>query len=119
MARTELTVPGIRVYLDAERRATLKIGETFSLDRGGDPHTHVVAFDGFGMDGCYRWRREGDGRVFLYVAEQCDRLIYHLRPHRLSVSDAIDVVESVAGFTDESTPVGEAWARLKLVVCSQ
>lgn len=24
----------------------------------------------------------------------------------------VDVIESVAGFTDESTPVGEAWARI-------
>ena len=27
----------------------------------------------------------------------------------MNIQDAIDVIESVAGFTDESTPVGEAW----------
>jgi hypothetical protein len=27
----------------------------------------------------------------------------------VNIQDAIDVIESVAGFTDESTPVGEAW----------
>jgi hypothetical protein len=27
----------------------------------------------------------------------------------VSIQDAIDVIESVSGFTDESTPVGEAW----------
>jgi hypothetical protein len=28
----------------------------------------------------------------------------------MDLSTAIDVIESCAGFTDESTPVGEAWA---------
>ena len=27
----------------------------------------------------------------------------------MNIQDAIDVIESVAGFTDETTPVGEAW----------
>jgi len=27
----------------------------------------------------------------------------------VNILDAIDVIESVSGFTDESTPVGEAW----------
>jgi hypothetical protein len=27
----------------------------------------------------------------------------------MNIQDAIDVIESVSGFTDESTPVGEAW----------
>jgi hypothetical protein len=27
----------------------------------------------------------------------------------VNIQDAIDVIESVSGFTDESTPVGEAW----------
>ena len=27
----------------------------------------------------------------------------------MNIEDAIDVIESVSGFTDESTPVGEAW----------
>ena len=27
----------------------------------------------------------------------------------MNIQDAVDVIESVSGFTDESTPVGEAW----------
>jgi hypothetical protein len=27
----------------------------------------------------------------------------------MNIEEAIDVIESVSGFTDESTPVGEAW----------
>jgi len=27
----------------------------------------------------------------------------------VNIQDAVDVIESVSGFTDESTPVGEAW----------
>jgi hypothetical protein len=27
----------------------------------------------------------------------------------VNIQDAIDVIESVSGFTDQSTPVGEAW----------
>ena len=30
----------------------------------------------------------------------------------MNIQDAIDVIESVSGFTDESTPVGEAWAEV-------
>jgi len=30
----------------------------------------------------------------------------------VNIQDAIDVIESVSGFTDESTPVGEAWAEV-------
>ena len=30
----------------------------------------------------------------------------------MNIQDAIDVIESVAGFTDESTPVGDAWAEV-------
>jgi hypothetical protein len=30
----------------------------------------------------------------------------------VNIQDAIDVIESVAGFTDESTPVGDAWAEV-------
>ena len=30
----------------------------------------------------------------------------------MNTQDAIDVIESVSGFTDKSTPVGEAWAEV-------
>ena len=30
----------------------------------------------------------------------------------MNIQDAIDVIESVSGFTDESTPVGEAWLEI-------
>jgi hypothetical protein len=30
----------------------------------------------------------------------------------VNIEDAIDVIESVSGFTDESTPVGGAWAEV-------
>jgi hypothetical protein len=30
----------------------------------------------------------------------------------VNIQDAIDVIESVSGFTDKSTPVGEAWAEV-------
>jgi hypothetical protein len=30
----------------------------------------------------------------------------------VNIQDAIKVIESVSGFTDESTPVGEAWAEV-------
>lgn len=30
----------------------------------------------------------------------------------MNISDAINTIESVAGVTDESTPVGEAWAAI-------
>ena len=34
----------------------------------------------------------------------------------MNIQDAIDVIESVAGFTDESTPVGEAWLEVLLFI---
>ena len=36
----------------------------------------------------------------------------------MNIQDAIDVIESVSGFTDESTPVGEAWLEvLSFISC--
>ena len=34
----------------------------------------------------------------------------------MNIQDAIDTIESVAGFTDETTPVGEAWMEVLLYV---
>lgn len=38
----------------------------------------------------------------------------------MNIQDAVDVIESVSGFTDESTPVGEAWLEvLSFISCAQ
>ena len=37
----------------------------------------------------------------------------------MNIQDAVDVIESVSGFTDESTPVGEAWLEvLSFISCA-
>lgn len=81
----EVTTYGTREYISPELLRTVKIGETWSLDYTVrsfkyDPADHIVAFDGFGMDGCWRWKHEATGRVFIYTQEQCLRLIYKLIP---------------------------------------
>ncbi len=79
---TEETTYGTRRYICPHMLRSVKVGETWSLDYAGrcypyDPSECLVEFDGFGMDGCWRWRH-ASGRVFIYTEEQCCRLIYTL-----------------------------------------
>jgi hypothetical protein len=85
IGNTEKTAFGLRRYISPELLRTVKVGETWSLDyaaRCADfkPQDTLVEFDGFGLDGCWRWKR-ADGRVFIYTDEQCLRLIYVLVPN--------------------------------------
>lgn len=88
---TEQTAFGLRRYISRDLLQTVKIGETWSLDYAArcadyNPVDSLVEFDGFGfdgrwLDGCWRWKRVRDGRVFTYTQEQCCRLIYSLVPN--------------------------------------
>ena len=85
-ARGETSKPATRRYISSELLRTVKVGETWSLDDAGrcdnpEPADGLVEFDGFGMDGCWRWKHTS-GRVFLFTEEQCCRLIYVLVPAR-------------------------------------
>lgn len=90
MISTEETSHGTRRYICPELLRTVKVGETWSLDYAArcvpfKPTDALVAFDGcstYPTCGiCYRWKRESDGRVFIYTEEQCCRLIYTLTPN--------------------------------------
>lgn len=78
----EQTAHGTRRYISPQLLRTVKIGETWSLDYAGArtgcrAEDCIVEFDGYCWEGCLRWKH-ASGRVFIYVPEQCCRLIYTL-----------------------------------------
>lgn len=74
--------PFVAVFITPERLATLKIGETYSLNRFDDPITNIVEFVGRRDDGLYLWRKTENHRLYIYTENQCCRMIYYVRPER-------------------------------------
>lgn len=117
--KTEKVEGGIRKYITPEQLATVKIGETYSLDRFNDPHTHIVVYDGVDSNGYHRWVREAKtwggktdhvpGRTFVYTTEQCCRLIYTFVPDK--ADPCASVADSIAD--DFFEPTSGAHSRLR------